>query len=408
MASDLFDQKAELQAPLAHRFRPHDLSEFLGQEKWLGPGRPLRTWIERDQVPSLLLYGPPGSGKTSLARVIAEKTRSRFVSLSAVQSGLKEVREQIEQARNDYRFYQRKTVLFLDEIHRFNQSQQDALLPFVEDGTITLLGATTENPAYSMNRALLSRMRVISFERLSDSSMDELLARLRSSQEFPTARLEKLPQIGLDRIRHLAQGDARRALHLFEEWMKLIESTTLPPEQWAEIIDAIESGPALFHDRASDAHYGLISAYIKSMRAGDADGALYYLARMLEGGEDPLFIVRRLIIFAAEDVGLADPRALTQAIAAKDALEIIGLPEGRIPLAQATIYCARSSKSRSAYDAINAAIEFVRETGEKAVPEHLLPDTHTKWSSSGKKTEAPHSGQAFYRPGDVGFEKYWK
>ncbi|RYZ70212.1 MAG: AAA family ATPase, partial [Proteobacteria bacterium] len=337
MPDDLFDQKSGTQAPLAHRFRPKDLTEFLGQEKWLAPGRPLRAWIELDKVPSLLLYGPPGSGKTSLAKIIAEKTRSRFVSLSAVQSGLKEVREQIEQARNDYRFYQRKTVLFLDEIHRFNQSQQDALLPFVEDGTITLLGATTENPAYSMNRALLSRMRVIAFDRLSEESMELLLTRLKNSSEYPAARLAKLPDNGLERIRHLAQGDARRALHLFEEWMKLIESTQLPSEQWGEIIDAIESGPALFHDRASDAHYGLISAYIKSMRASDADGALYYLARMLEGGEDPLFIVRRLIIFASEDVGLADPRALGQAVAAKDALEIIGLPEGRIPLAQAGV-----------------------------------------------------------------------
>ena len=362
---DLFEEAAGRRlatgAPLAQRLRPAGLDGFVGQENVIGPGRALRLAIEADRVPSLVLYGPPGTGKTTLARIVAGVTGAEFVELSAVSATVANVREVLGQARERLGATGRRTILFLDEIHRFNKGQQDALLPGVEDGLVTLIGATTENPYFSLNSALLSRMQVYELEALT---ADELREILRRGAEELGVELEP----GVDElIAARAGGDGRSALGILE----LAAQTAGPAAiSAAHVEDAARKRPLLY-DRGGDVHYDTISAWIKSTRASDVQASVYYLAVMLEGGEDARFIARRMVILASEDIGNADPRALLVAVAAAQAVEHVGLPEARLNLAQAAVYLARAPKSNASYRALGAAVADVRERGHLNPPDSL-------------------------------------
>jgi putative ATPase len=353
--------------------RPRSLAEFVGQSHLVGEGRILRRLLERGgALPSLILWGAPGTGKTTLAKLLAEKSGMRFIALSAVFSGVKDLREAIQQARAEQRFGKR-TVLFIDEIHRFNKGQQDALLHAVESGTVTLIGATTENPSFEVTGALLSRSRVLVLNQLSEDEIKTILRAAIDDSERGLAEYQ--PQISdelLSRIAHSAAGDARVALTALDA---AVESTT-PDENddrnvsEQTIIEAL--GRAHYaYDKGGEEHYNLASALIKSLRNSNVDAALYWLARMIEGGADPVFIARRLCILASEDVGLADPQAMVQAAAAADIVQLIGLPEGLFPLAQATIYLARAPKSNAVLKAYGAAAADAMETAREPVPLHL-------------------------------------
>jgi putative ATPase len=374
---DLFSQQAEQeerqQAPLAYRMRPQSLDEVVGQSHLLGPGGPLRRAIESDRLWSVLLYGPPGCGKTTLAEVIARVTRARFLSLNAVTSGVGEIREVVRQAQEERRLYGRRTVLFIDEIHRFNKAQQDALLPFVERGTVILIGATTENPYLHVNRALVSRSLVLPLKPLADDDIRTLLHRaLADAERGLGAYPVQLTEDGEDAIVRLAGGDARRALNALE-----VAVLTGPVDARGRIVvdagqvaAAVQERPVSY-DADGDEHYDTISAFIKSVRGSDPDAALLWLAKMLAGGEDPRFIARRLVILASEDIGNADPHALVLAVAALHAVEAIGMPEARIILAQATTYLARAPKSNASYVAIGRALRDVESGIPLRVPPHL-------------------------------------
>jgi len=364
---------APLSAPLAERMRPRSLAEFVGQSHLVGEGRILRRLLERGgALPSLILWGAPGTGKTTLAKLLAEKSGMRFIALSAVFSGVKDLREAIQQARSEQRFGKR-TVLFIDEIHRFNKGQQDALLHAVESGTVTLIGATTENPSFEVTGALLSRSRVLVLNQLSEDEIKTIL--LNAIEDRERGLAEYQPQISdelLSRIAHSATGDARVALTALDA---AVESTT-PSDNGVRdvseqtIIEAL--GRAHYaYDKGGEEHYNLVSALIKSLRNSNVDAALYWLARMIEGGADPIFIARRLCILASEDIGLADPQAMVQAAAAADIVQLIGLPEGLFPLAQATIYLARAPKSNAVLRAYSAAAADAMETAREPVPLHL-------------------------------------
>lgn len=363
-------------APLADRMRPRTLEEVIGQGHLLGPGKPLRLQIERDQLGSILLWGPPGVGKTTLARVIAQQTRRRFVPFSAVTSGIKEIREVMAGAERARGAGQR-TMLFVDEIHRFNRAQQDAFLPYVESGTITLIGATTENPSFEVNSALLSRARVYVLEALSDAEIATLLQRAIVDRERgllagrAAGEQVEIAAAELRRIAIFANGDARMALNVLEAAVAGLQ----PESGWLRVsaahLEATLQHRALLYDRAGEQHFNLISALHKSLRNSDVDASLYWLARMLEGGEDPLYIARRLIRLASEDVGLADPRALEQTLAARAAVESIGLPEAALALAQATVYLALAPKSNALYAAYGRVLADVQQTRADAVPLHL-------------------------------------
>jgi len=364
---------APLTAPLAERMRPRSLAEFVGQSHLVGEGHILRRLLERGgALPSLILWGAPGTGKTTLAKLLAEKSGMRFIALSAVFSGVKDLREAIQQARSEQRFGKR-TVLFIDEIHRFNKGQQDALLHAVESGTVTLIGATTENPSFEVTGALLSRSRVLVLNQLSEEEIKTIL--LNAIEDHERGLAEHQPQISdelLSRIAHSAAGDARVALTALDA---AVESTT-PDENGVRslseqtIIEAL--GRAHYaYDKGGEEHYNLVSALIKSLRNSNVDAALYWLARMIEGGADPIFIARRLCILASEDIGLADPQAMVQAAAAADIVQLIGLPEGLFPLAQATIYLARAPKSNAVLRAYSAAAADAMETAREPVPLHL-------------------------------------
>jgi putative ATPase len=354
----LFDQSAE--RPLADRVRPHSLAEFVGQTNVVGEGQFLRTMIERGQPVSLILWGPPGTGKTTLARIISASSNAAFAEISAVTSGLADVKKVIDQAKERRRLGQ-STVLFVDEIHRFNKAQQDAFLPHMETGVITLIGATTENPSFEVIGPLLSRSRVVVLETLSPEQLadilDHAMSELSSKSLDPAAR---------DLLARLAAGDARVALGGLEAAAALAGDTIT-----TEHINQAMQSPAAAYDKTGEYHYNLISAYIKSMRGSQIDAALFYLARMLEGGEDPKFIARRLVIFASEDIGLADNTMLPLALAAFQAVERIGLPEGRLTLAHATVAMARAPKSRAATNALGAATQAAREHPAAQVPLHL-------------------------------------
>ncbi len=367
--SSLFEEEKspdDIRTPLADRMRPHHFNEVIGQNHLLGPDGPLRLFYERGEFPSILLWGPPGVGKTSLAMLIAENRGDAFIQLSAVSSGVKDIKESAEQARG-YQRLGRQTILFFDEIHRLNKSQQDSLLPHVESGLFSLIGATTENPSFEVNAALLSRMRVIRLDRLSEESLKGVFDRALTSEAGLAGKI-----FFTDEARSLlinqAEGDARRLLTLLESIQLLKpEITEFDEEVCKELLTQL-GDRVLPYDKASEEHYNIISAFIKSMRASDPDAAVYYLARMLESGEDPMFIARRMIVFASEDVGNAEPRGLMMAIAAKDALECVGLPEARINLAHAAISLALAKKDRAVYDAIGAAMSEVQETGALPVP----------------------------------------
>jgi putative ATPase len=360
-------------APLAERMRPRSLAKFVGQEHLVGEGRVLRRLVERGgALPSLILWGAPGTGKTTLARLLAENSGLRFIALSAVFSGVKDLREAIQEAKTEQR-YGKRTVLFIDEIHRFNKTQQDALLHAVENGTVTLIGATTENPSFEVTGALLSRCRVLVLNQLSEDEIEIVLRRALEDDERGLARFK--PSIAdelLGRIAHSAGGDARVALTALDA---AVESTA-PDEEGIRSVTEQTVKEALgrahyAYDKGGEEHYNLVSALIKSLRNSDVNAGLYWLARMIEGGADPIYIARRLCILASEDIGLADPQAMVQAAAAADIVQLIGLPEGLFPLSQAVIYLARAPKSNAIKSAYFAAAADAAETSREPVPLHL-------------------------------------
>jgi putative ATPase len=350
-------------APLAERMRPRTFDEFVGQEDLLGPGQPLREAIDRDLLQSIILWGPPGTGKTTLARIIADTTRARFVAFSAVLSGIKEIRDVMAEAEHLRRTTGRRTIVFIDEIHRFNKAQQDFLLPYVEDGTLVLIGATTENPSFEVIPALMSRSRVYVLEPLSADEIKQVIGR--GAEELGVA----LPDDSVEFLAQYANGDARQALNLLEAAASLYA-----PDggelSVGNLKDALQS-KHLRYDQGGEEHYNTISAYIKSMRASNPDAALYYLARMVDAGEDPKFIARRMVIFASEDVGMADSNALAVANDVFRAVETIGYPECAFHLAHGTVYMATAPKDRSAGDAYFTALEDVQQQGNLPIPLNL-------------------------------------
>jgi len=353
-------------APLADRMRPRTLEEFVGQRKIVGEGTPLRKAIEEDRVPSIIFWGPPGSGKTTLARLIAVHTKGQFVPYSAVTSGIKEIKTVISKAGDYYKLSGRRTYVFVDEIHRFNKAQQDAFLPYVERGDIILIGATTENPSFEVISALLSRMRVYVLERLSEADVRVLVERALVDREQGLAAMNlKVEPSALDFMAAAADGDARRGLSLLEAAASHVGNAGAIT---FEITRQIHQKGTLVYDKAGEEHYNIISALHKSLRGGDPDASLYWLARMLESGEDPLYIVRRLIRFSVEDIGLADPYALTLALNARDTYHFLGSPEGELAIAELVIYMACAPKSNSVYVAYEKAMDDAREKGSLPVP----------------------------------------
>ncbi len=374
--------------PLAHRLRPKTLDEWIGHEKFLGEKGMVRAWLKSKHFPSILLWGPPGCGKTSLAVLIAENLGEAFIQLSAVSSGVKDIKESAEQARS-YQRLGRKTVLFFDEIHRLNKSQQDSLLPHVESGLFILIGATTENPSFEVNAALLSRMRVLRLERLTDDNLKAVMKNALQSESGLNGNVAFTDE-AIQRLVEQAEGDARRLLTLLESIVLLkSEQTAFDEVQVKELLTQL-GDRVLPYDKASEEHYNTISAFIKSMRASNPDAAVYYLARMLESGEDPMFLARRMIVFASEDVGNADPRGLLMAIAAKEALETVGLPEARINLAHAAISLALAKKDKAVYNAIESALQEVRETGALPVPMVLRNAVTSLMKKEGYGKGNPH------------------
>jgi len=426
---DLFDRKegdpADSKTPLADRMRPRDLSEFVGQSHLLSPGKLLRELIERDEIPSMIFFGPPGTGKTTLARIIAKRTGSLFLSLSAVLSGVKEVKGIMAEAERERKFYGRSTILFIDEIHRFNKAQQDAFLPYVERGDIILIGATTENPSFEVIGPLLSRCRVFLFEPLSVDEVVLILERALADAERGLAKLR--PEVSPDMLRQIAVfsgGDARRALSTLELAVIKTEPATDGIRRVGErTLEEVIERKILLYDKGGEEHYNLISALHKSIRNSDPDAALYWLARMLEAGEDPLYIARRLIRVASEDVGLADPDALPLAVSAYQAVHFIGMPECDLALAEAVVYLSQAPKSNALYTAMKKVKKDVKEKMAEPVPMHLRNDPTELMKKLGyskgylyahnfPEGVAPMDclppsllGRKYYHPTDRGFEE---
>ena len=375
--------------PLAERMRPKTLDDYIGQKHLVGPGAVLRKMIDAGRISSFILWGPPGVGKTTLAQIIANRLETPFYTLSAVTSGVKDVREVIEKAKNNRFFSQQSPILFIDEIHRFSKSQQDSLLGAVETGVVTLIGATTENPSFEVIRPLLSRCQLYVLKSLEK---EDLLELLQMAIERDAVLKEKHIELKeTDAILRYSGGDARKLLNILE---LVVEADNEDPIVITDekVMERLQQNP-LAYDKEGEMHYDIVSAFIKSIRGSDPDGALYWLARMVEGGEDPAFIARRLVISASEDIGLANPNALLLANAAFEAVMKIGWPEGRIPLAEATVYLATSPKSNSAYAGINSAIDLVRQTGNLPVPLHLrnAPTKLMKQLGYGKDYKYAHA-----------------
>lgn len=426
---DLFEyghqQNKANSEPLAARMRPRHVDEVIGQSHIIGPGKLLRRMIEADRLSSIIFYGPPGTGKTTLAHVIASHTQAFFEQLNAVTAGVADIRRVVAESKERLTMYNKRSVLFIDEIHRFNRSQQDALLPYVENGTITLIGATTENPSFEVNAALLSRSRVFMLKPLTDAEIKKILIQALNDKERGFG--DKKIQIDAEALEHLtktAGGDSRNALNALE----LAIITTSPDEDGVcritlETAEESIQKKMIRYDKSGDNHYDTISAFIKSMRGSDPDAALYYLAKMLKAGEDPRFIARRIFIHAAEDVGMADPRALMIASSAAYAVDYIGLPEAQIPMAEAVIYIATAPKSNSVVRGIQKAAKAVEKEKSGSVPPHLR-DTHSSDAKvHGKGTgylyphdyprgyvkqeylPEEHRGQTFYHPTAIGYEQ---
>ena len=402
--SDLFDAQAEAarreRAPLADRMRPRTLREFVGQRHILGKGKLLRRAIEADRVTSVLFYGPPGTGKTTLARIIANTTEAHFTSLNAVLSGVKDIREAIQKAKNRLRDVQQRTILFVDEVHRFNTSQQDALLPHVENGTVVFIGATTENPYFEVNNALVSRSRVFELHLLDTQALRQVAAMaLTDAERGYGDRDVRLTEPALAHLISTANGDARTLLNALE----LAVETTPPDADGTIPIDVTVAEEsiqqrAVLYDKEGDAHFDTISAFIKSLRGSDPDAALYWLARMVYAGEDPRFIFRRMLIFAAEDVGLADPQALQVAQSAAAAFDYVGLPEGQFHLAECCLYLATAPKSNTAF-AYFDALNHVRDEQTGDVPSHLKDASRDKQGlGHGEGYKYPHAYRNHYVP----------
>ncbi|TCP66279.1 replication-associated recombination protein A [Baia soyae] len=426
---DLFEYQQALtskhQGPLASRMRPRNFQEFVGQSSIVGQGRLLRRAIEADQLSSIILHGPPGTGKTTIAKIIAESTQAHFEQLNAVTAGVNDLRQVVRSAKERLGMYGTRTILFVDEIHRFNRSQQDALLPDVEEGTLILVGATTENPSFQVNAALLSRSLLFQLELLNEEELTQIIDQALQDNERGLGNVQV--QMDPDACQHLvrmAGGDSRRVLNALE----MAVMTTTPHADGIrhitlEIAEESIQRKHVRYDQSGDQHYDTVSAWIKSMRGSDPDASLYYLAKMILGGEDPRFIARRIMIHAAEDVGMADPRALLIASAAAHAVELVGLPEAQIPLAEAVIYLATAPKSNSAYTGIQQALETVKQEVRAEVPHHLR-DSHfpgAKSQGRGKGYLYPHDfprgytqqqylpnehcGKSFYQPSAHGYEQ---
>ncbi len=417
-------RELERRAPLAARMRPHSFDEFVGQEHIVGSGCVLRNAIESDQIPSIILWGPPGTGKTTLANLVAAMTKCHFSPVSAVASGVADLRRIASEAGDRLGMHGQRTILFVDEIHRFNKSQQDVILPHVENGTLILIGATTENPSFEVVSPLLSRCRVFTLEPLSDEQVEVILRRAMDDRERGLGGFQ--PRMDDDAMRALvtlSNGDSRVALNALELATSAVDADEKGVRNLtAAIIEDAMQRRAIMYDKAGDQHYDTISAFIKSVRGSDPDAAIYWLARMIEAGEDPLFIARRLVVLAAEDVGMADPQALSVAVAAQQAVHFIGMPEGRIPLAEATVYLATAPKSNASYLAIGRALQDVKKSRNEPVPLHLRnPATGLmkemgygrdyKYSHDYEGHFAPMDnlppnlkGRRYYEPGDQGYE----
>lgn len=407
-------------APLAERMRPRSVSDFYGQEHLVGEGRILRSMIEADSLASLILWGPPGCGKTTLAHIIAAETRSRFIFFSAILSGVKEIRETFKEAElNSARGA--RTILFIDEIHRFNKAQQDAFLPYIEKGVVTIIGATTENPSFEVIAPLLSRCRVLTLQPLEEQHISSLLKRALTDCERGIGNMNlTATDDAVEFLANQAGGDARSALNTLEVAAGLSVAQGVITLETAQ--EALQR-KALLYDKGGEEHYNVISAFIKSLRGSDPDAALYWLARMIEAGEDPIFILRRMIVMASEDIGNADPRALQVAVSALQAFQVIGMPEGRIILGQAVTYLATAPKSNASYVGISSALAEVRKSGALPVPLHIrnAPTKLMKEQGYGKGYQYAHdfedgysgqeclpeklAGQKFYEPTGHGYEK---
>jgi putative ATPase len=416
------------QRPLADRMRPSTISEFVGQEHILGKDKVLRRAIEKNEIPSIILWGPPGSGKTTLARIIANKTEGNFLPFSAVTSGIKEIKEIIREIDKSRDLFRKKPILFIDEIHRFNKAQQDAFLPYIEKGTITLIGATTENPSFEIISPLLSRCQTFILEPLKEEEIEKILKTALDDKERGLGKLKI--NMGNDVLKYLctlSNGDARVALNILELLVSIkpTDNKGVIPLDMEFVRETIQK-KRLLYDKSGEEHYNLISALHKSMRGSDPDAALYWLVRMLEGGEDPLYIARRIIRFASEDVGNADPQALSIAVAAKEAVHFIGQPEGELALAQAVVYLSLAPKSNAVYTAYLAVQKDVREKTSEPVPKHIrnAPTELMKNLGYGKSYKYAHDfpdgfvpqdylpenlrNKRYYSPTERGFEKEMK
>jgi putative ATPase len=410
--------------PLAERMRPRSMDEIVGQDDLVAPGRPLREMIERDLLQSIILWGPPGTGKTTLARLIADLTKAEFLAFSAVLSGIKEVKDVMATAEQRRRMTGKRTIVFVDEIHRFNKAQQDAFLPRVESGDIVLIGATTENPSFEVNAALLSRSKVFVLKALDEAALLGILRTALTDAERGLGR--ERPEADDDALRAIARfanGDARSALNLLQIAVASAQNPTGRPRIDQALLDTVLTNKMLLYDKSGEEHYNLMSALHKSMRNSDADASIYWLARMLEAGEDPKYVARRLIRFASEDIGNADPQALAMTVAAKDAVHFIGMPEGNTALAQAVLYLATAPKSNAVYMAYNEAAEAAKTDFAAPVPLHIrnAPTKLMKQLDYGKGYKYAHDepdaiasmdclpdnlkGREFYKPSAFGFEK---